>query len=690
MNTIGVNHDGMNQRRMFGSMIFQLLVSAAAVLLVAGSTGAWGAAATQVSARTGVLSGRVVDAKGNPVANATVSISGGNYYTTKTDADGRYSFATVARTSQYRVGVQADGFVSIEPFVDNGAGLLLSPQSQAQRDFVLQRGVVIHVTVTDLLGAPVRGADVDVNANSREDRGRSQQRKQTSAGGVAIFSIAASKAAYCVMASMNECEPVHEIVTPDSVDAPVNVELQILPGTPIKGVAICTDGKPGTGWTVSAYPEWWVANYMPRGAAIDKNGSFTLTDVGPGTYRLMVLRKHTGSDVATLKLPPTSQPFRLDLPFVSPASMVALTGTVRVTGGRPDYVMVQANGTDGGYHSEQVQFGVNRTRPSTQPAKSATTRPAIEGTFTFDDLSPGVYRITFESQQLETKVLENVKVPGDSPVVELNMVGKPVLRGTVTDGATGKPLTQFSVRAEKAGDDRQRAGLYAGGSVDSGKRSGRQFRDRTGWAGGFTCTQVSADGYAWALSDDVRVEGAKPAPVQVKMTPGGSVSGQVVDPSGAAVSGAKVIPLSMNRTDGPGEEPGFGGDAGAAMTDAQGHFTLAHLPAGEESIKIASDQFAPQVMKGLHISESAAADAGTVKMLVGGTVEGVVYDPQGKPAAGVPLQLYDNFAYYDPWQKNGKSLGVFTTDAKGHYRAEHLPADLIYVNVQDAWIRAGR
>ncbi len=91
----------------------------------------------------------------------------------------------------------------------------------------------------------------------------------------------------------------------------------------------------------------------------------------------------------------------------------------------------------------------------------------IDGSFTLSDLEPGTYRITFDSPQLETKILEKVKVPGELPVIELKMVGKPRLRGVVVDGGSGKPIPQFAVQsAEKTADARQRAELRTGRSMD--------------------------------------------------------------------------------------------------------------------------------------------------------------------------------------------------------------------------------
>ncbi len=318
--------------------------------------------ATQPAGQPAVLFGRIVDQKGNPVANAAVGLEGPSASSVKTDANGNYFFRTIGAAGEYHIGVQAAGFLDIGPYGSDEPTMQISGKSQARRDLVLERGATVHVRVDDLLGAPLANAEVYL-VNTQDDRGRSRKQTTTGRNGVATFVVAVSKIPYNIAATIENHEPVHEIVTVDSIDPPKDVALQLLPATPIKGVAICSDGKPAFGWTVSAKPQWWDENTNPSEDPIDKDGNFTLSRVGPGLYTLEFLRKDTGRSGGTVRLPPASQPFRLDLPFPSPASVVTLDGHVRITGGQPDYVTVEANGgTFATFQSANMTFSPAKGR----------------------------------------------------------------------------------------------------------------------------------------------------------------------------------------------------------------------------------------------------------------------------------------------------------------------------------------
>jgi uncharacterized GH25 family protein len=83
----------------------------------------------------------------------------------------------------------------------------------------------------------------------------------------------------------------------------------------------------------------------------------------------------------------------------------------------------------------------------------------------------------------------------------------------------------------------------------------------------------------------------------IKVTKGGSLSGQAVDSAGKPVAGAKVIAFSMSKAIGMRMEGRFEGDAGAVVTDEQGKFKLEHLGTGDEKLKVVSERFAPRIVE---------------------------------------------------------------------------------------------
>ena len=650
--------------------------------------------ATAPATQPAVLSGRITDSGGKPVPNAVVTLQGSSGASATTDANGYYAFPTIRGSGENRIGVTADGYLPIEPWVSNDPGIRLTPTSQAKRDIVMERGVRIDVKVTDVTGAPVHGADIDVSiANGDRWNRRGIDRQSTNEFGLAGFAIRASNAPVIVAATKAKHQPVHAMIKAESVDRPQSVELVLAPGVAVKGVAICSDGKPAYGWKMFAYPEWWKSNYIPPQADIDKDGNFTLTDVGPGTYQVHVMMGNMSHEVANITFPPATQPFRVDIPHPSPASQVKVTGRVRVTGNEPSYIRVQAMGIGGNRDFFDAQVNFDRRTDGRAAGRirvgAATKNNVREGSYTFDAIPAGTYRISFESPELEHKELEKVQLPGELPVVDLVVKGKPHLAGIVRDGATGKPVPQFAVRASKLE-------TLGGGPNYVQDSKWVQVSDPTGAfdielvGPGVYQVQASADNYAWLWSDRLRAEsGGDAVKADVKLTAGGSLGGVVADPSGKPVAGAKVIALSMARAGVRGHEDRFEGEAGAVVTDEQGRFKLPHLAGGDETIKIVHHDFAPEVVKDLKIVDAKTADAGTITMKLGGNVEGVVYDEAGKPAPGIVLQFQDESGYSGGDDEIAGRLATATTDESGHYRAEHLPSEVIWVNLADRWEHGG-
>jgi hypothetical protein len=329
---------------------------------------------------------------------------------------------------------------------------------------------------------------------------------------------------------------------------------------------------------------------------------------------------------------------------------------------------------------------------ATKPAP-APRPPNDQGTFTFENITPGTYRISFESTTIEPVVLENIKVPGGElpPVIELRVAGKPKLTGTVVDAETNKPITHFAVRVNKTetigkGPNYVQDARWIQVSNPAGK-----FEVELVGPGAYQA-QISLDGYAWAWSPTVRIE--KPGgtgSVQVKVTKGGSLSGQVVDAAGKPVAGAKVIAFSMSKAVGMRMEKRFDGDAGAVTTDAQGKFKFEHLASGgDERLKIVSGKHAPRVVENLKVIEAKDTPVPPIKLTAGGAVEGVVYDDKGKPQQGVTVEFQDSNGYGGQDDELAGRLASATSDANGKYRVENLPTgEIVYVNVADRWQRQG-
>jgi RNA polymerase sigma factor (sigma-70 family) len=642
--------------------------------------------AAQPTKLKAILSGRVLDRAGNPVPRAVVQILGPAGQTQSTSDDqGNYAFTTIRRDGEYRIGVDAPGYVSIEPYVNQIPSVQLTATSEARRDLVLERGVPITVVVKNFTGQPVRNVRID--ANIPDQRMSSNRYLRTDNDGVVKFVLAPSKQTYTVAAIVDGYAPEHTTITPDDVEKPVEVELTVAPGLTVNGVAMCKDGKPATGWSIVAYPDWWASNYVPKGAPIDAQGNFALKDVTPGSYRLMISIPQgdmsTSESLTTMTLPLEGQkPLALNINRQSPGSLAKFEGKVKFVGGPAEsvWVQMQSLSDNGLYYHVNIETGRSR--------RDNARLPRDEGRFFIDGVTPGEYRLTFESTTIESKVMERVKVPGELPVIELKIVGKPHITGTIVNAQTGQPVPHFAVRAKKNEHIGNGPSFVQDANwVQVSNPQGKFDLELVG--PGKYQVQVSAEGLAWGWSDTVTIEkGGQSNDATIRLISGGSISGSVVDLTGKPVSGAKVIPLSMAKTiAGHGEER-FESEAGHVISDAQGQFTIPHLASGSETVRVVHSDFAPATVSGLDVKLDETTSIGRITLSAGASVEGTVYDNTGKPAPGVALHFQDASGYSGNDEQAGRLASV-VSDEKGYFKVTHLPSQMLWVTVGNPWERQG-
>jgi RNA polymerase sigma factor (sigma-70 family) len=660
--------------------------TSAPVMTVVGSTHGempappqWQSVATP--ARRGPLSGRVIDSDGKPIAGAVISLSGDSGGETKTNANGEYAFTRIGRGGISRIGVVADGFLPIEPYIGKDTAVQLSPDSQARRDMVLQRGVRLTVTVTDSQGKPFAGVTVSGGIIGDEFHRTIIMPVDSDRTGHAHFTLPVSKDSYSMGAITEGYAPAHAMVPADSVDKLQTAVLVLEKGIDVTGTAICSDGKPATGWSLTATPPWWTANLILPEAVIDSAGNFTFHNITPGPHVIELYYDNSGRQIATVNLPPATQPFRIDVPGDSPSKRVKLFGRVRFIGCRPD-IRAQAE------IISLARQDFSNAWIQTSPRNDIKPKLARnEGWFEFKSLLPGEYRLSIDSTEIEANALEHVQVPGNLPEIEVQAARKAHITGTVVAAADGAPLSHFAVRVRKL--ETIGNGPNYGQDENWTQVDNSDGRFDVPLVGpGIYQVQGSAQGYAGIWSAAARIEPSSgTANVVVKLSPGGSLIGRVVAPDGTPIAGAKVIPLSMASAAGSNEF--FGNESGAVATDATGHFALPHLAPGEESLKVIDTDYAPTSLPKCTVTEGKSTDVGTVTMPVGGAVMGTVFDGDGKPAPNVVVQFQGDLRYRGADGDAAALLASVTTDSNGRFHAEHLPTQLVYVNLADRWTSDG-
>ena len=174
----------------------------------------------------------------------------------------------------------------------------------------------------------------------------------------------------------------------------------------------------------------------------------------------------------------------------------------------------------------------------------------------------------------------------------------------------------------------------------------------------------------------LRPGSTKPEPLELRLTEGRVLRGQVVDASGAPRPGVEVRITSVRDALRDWHDPGaatslvllanetqFATLAGAS--DAQGRWVIGGVPAGPYQLRYRWDGGqlrSPDVVQ----VEDAQVDVGRVTLGDGGTLSGRITDRTGAPAAGVELRLAPS--------GNGFQAQRLTSDAEGWFEFGGLAA----------------
>jgi protocatechuate 3,4-dioxygenase beta subunit len=453
--------------------------------------------------------------------------------------------------------------------------------------------------------------------------------------------------------------------------------LVLAPGEDVYGYAEYADGVPATDVEIVARPAWWHCNYGVNGWKVNSDGTFTLRHITPDTYDICyhVRQSDFGSGTTRTVIqahlpPPDGEPLTIRVPERAPQSLASISGSLVFRGEKkPRYVRIDAYAPAYGHASANLGYEADGQ---------------VKDTFVVGRLAPGTYRLTFSSEEMEEKVVQDVVAPSSDLVVELVYASKPRLTGTVVDARTGAPVKSFRVRARKLQTRRGSNYVQTDQWVHVVDEEGAFGVETVG--PGVYQVQAVAPGYAPAWSESISTD--EPKPAQISLSVGGTIAGRVVDEKGEPLTGAKVIPLSLAGGAMSTTARRFVSQEGAVET-IEGVFTLKNLPAGTETLKITHPDYAFRIVEDVKVAEGTAVADTEIVLTAGGTVEGCVYDEKNMPRAGEVLYFQDTDGYGGLDSEAAGQLGSAVTDANGFYRITHLPRQLCYVRRADEWRTLG-
>ncbi|QSQ21290.1 carboxypeptidase regulatory-like domain-containing protein [Pyxidicoccus parkwayensis] len=490
-----------------------------------------------------VLAGRVVDEQGAPVVGATVTLfhqQHSRYFTQHTHEDGRFGFDSLP-AGEYGLVASSPGLMPVhlsDVTNEDLTEIILYPPRQAKGRVVLADG------------SPAPGAEVrvqDLSIRSEVDVEGRFTLGPLAPGNYMVFAERDGQYGYAQVDISQEGQ---------------GEEATVYLGTLIhvEGTVRDEAGRPIAGASVSAY----AGETAPPADDVttDAEGHFRIGPIAPAAYVFSVdAEGYLERQVEDVEVSASSPPLSFTL-----ARAFLLSGIVTDTEGHP---------------LQDIELDV--VKPAAPPARakaSADEKDAEEealedssgltdeeGHFVIEVAKPGRYVLTAGGNGfLQTRL--DVEAPATTLKVVLR--GGATLEGTVVD-TSGTPLdgVQLTVRlgaetqAEGLETTTDERGAFRIAGLPPGTHVLRATLDR----GAFLHT----------ASRTVSVRGTEKVDASLRMDTGGSVSGVVVDGDGRPVPDAEVEAYSLREQSGDD----WGATPSTAMTDAEGRFTVRHLPEGE-------------------------------------------------------------------------------------------------------------
>lgn len=312
--------------------------------------------------------------------------------------------------------------------------------------------------------------------------------------------------------------------------------------------------------------------------------------------------------------------------------------------------------------------------PLTNVEVSVAERQAIsdaEGRYVVDDVPEGWHRLSlgpvdgYLSDPAFFDPLVRV-VPGAAEAIDLRVEPGVTISGRVTD-PEGKPVAGAKVWLCESHQDMRRVGHWLGQPTETDETA--RFSLPAVMPGLPVRLLVLHDDYADAVGDPMILVRDRDD-VEVHLTEGGRVSGQVVDGDGRPVAGAEVHFWELR----PHGHTEARRSATSQPTDADGRFTVEHVPPRWCVTQLWNDT--------LHRS-LPAEEPTALRILDGQVIEGVrlvcqqcvgtgvtrgrVTDDAGKPIAEARVVLQGS-------ENCGRQMMFATTGEDGTYEVTDMPA----------------
>ncbi len=387
----------------------------------------------------------------------------------------------------------------------------------------------------------------------------------------------------------------------------------------------------------------------------DETGRAVFEDAAAGAWSLRTAAKGFAEDLIQVSLVEGAarDPVRVVL---GPAC--SLTGTVLSREGKP-VPSVKVHGLRNNMWGAGYRDAAFDTGP--------------DGKYRLEGLAHGVLALSVDTAPGTRVTTGTVEIP-DVSVWDIRLPAVSGVKGKVLDDATGAPVAGAEVTAQTWPDS---GGPGQGLSRTTSAQDGT-FAIPGLPPGNLGPLGVRAKGYlsypgseGGMMMQQTRLREGESFEKEVRLRRGAAIKGRVLDRAGKPVAGAMVRFKSFNPRTGMDETP-------AAKTDAEGAYRIESAPPVRGLVRAEAPGYFQQgwpaqewqALQQGNLPETCSvevpAEGEVLRDLVlqsTGSVEGVVADKDGKPAAGIPVVIVS---------KGGKVGGGGSgglSDAEGKYRA---------------------
>ncbi len=560
-----------------------------------------------VMLREGATLTGVVTYRGMPLPEASISLDGPTDGSpqVKTDAEGRYTLNRLSPGVHWLVitppSERAPEAAFQQFWVEVG-----QPGTTLVRDVALPEEGVITGQVFDAAGKALSDALIQVE----DEHGRWRDSQSLDSDGRFRFGhLPTGRYRLAVFPSQSMDRNLLPLTHADvavTAGAVTHLTLTATEGVRLAGRVTDTTGQPVFGASVTVYSAW---QHQAR-ATTDAEGAYVLSGLPTGTYRIVVdpppgrslaaqsannVLLHSGTTTRDFVLPP-------------PATL-----TVRVVDGAGNPVA----------SARATLTSADLNAPSSRDRMSN-----LDGVIQFISLPGGLYDLLVEPPAVASTPLlpqrrSGIRVaPGASVTLEplvLEASGSLAGRVETPDGA-GVP----GVRVIARGHDAEREaftdsdGSYQIDGLPPGSCWVEAQPDpATGWIGSSVAGVVVASGSV--------------AHQNLRLLPGGRLSGQVTDGT-AAVASARIVARGLT------------GLPHSTYSGADGRFTLVGLPPGTYTLEVtpsAASGLLPTSIAGISLTAGGEATRSVV-LARGGALTGVVRGPGGRPVPYPSVMLYQH------------------------------------------------